>query len=253
MHQHAESVSRGLPVHRQALVVGLQNYKEADRIVRLLTPQNGRITALARSARSSTKRFGGALDIGNRIEVTLRPPKSAGGWWAFEKANLEDGRAHLRTDLDRLTLLTYCTEVCGQLAREDHAEPKLFGLLDMAISLLDAMSEPPSPLFRIGFEAKALTFAGVGPQLLVCVACGERLDGPTSIAAAGAHHAHCSDSLNMVSLEWLEAVENARRTPLKDSMDSTMPPGPQWAFAEAIEAHLGKRLRSRSVLATLTG
>lgn len=253
MHQHVESVSRGLPVHRQAIVVGLQNYKEADRIVRLLTPQNGRITALARSARSSTKRFGGALDIGNRIEVTLRPPKGAGGWWAFEKASLEDGRAHLRSDLDRLTLLAYCTEVCGQLAREDHSEPKLFGLLDMAISLLDAMSAPPSSLFRIGFEAKALTFAGVGPQLTVCVACGEPLDGATTIAAAGAHHSHCSDSSNLVSMEWLHAVENARRTPLKTSIDGALPPGPQWALAEAIEVHLGKRLRSRSVLATLTG
>ena len=67
-------------------MVGLQDYKEADRIVRLLTPENGRITALARSARSSSKRFGGTLDIGNRIEVTLRPPKGVGGWWSTDLA-----------------------------------------------------------------------------------------------------------------------------------------------------------------------
>ena len=245
-------MSRGLPVHRVALVVGLQNYKEADRIVRLLTPENGRITALARSARSSTKRFGGTLDIGNRIEVTMRPPRGAGGWWGLEKATLEDGRAHLRADLERLSLLAYCTDVCGQLAREDHPEPKLFGLLDMAISLLDAMTTAPSPLFRLGFEAKALTFAGVGPQFTVCVACGEPLDGPLRIAPTGAHHARCSDSPSAVTEAWLHAVEKARRTPLKDSMDGALPEGPSWALAEAIEVHLGKRLRSRSVLAALT-
>ena len=245
-------MSRGLPVHRVALVVGLQDYKESDRIVRLLTPESGRVTALARSARSSTKRFGGTLDIGNRIEVTLRPPRSAGGWWGLERASLEDGRPHIRSDLDRLALLAYCTEVCGQLAREDHAEPKLFGLLDMAVSLLDAMTGPPSSLFRLGLEAKALTFAGVGPQLTACVACGEPLDGRLVMATNGAHHSHCSDSSQSVTVDWLKAVEHARRTPLKDSIDSETPHGPMWALAEAVEAHLGKRLRSRSVLATLT-
>lgn len=245
-------MSRGLPVHRTALVVGLQDYKEADRIVRLLTPENGRITALARSARSSSKRFGGTLDIGNRIEVTLRPPKGVGGWWSIDRASLEDGRPHIRTDLERLALLAYCTEVCGQLAREDHAEPKLFGLLDMAISLLDAMTTAPSPLFRLGLEAKALTFAGVGPQMTHCVSCGEPLDGRLSMASNGAHHVHCSNSANPVTLPWLHAVEGARRTPLKASIDVPLPPGPTWVLAEAVEAHLGRRLRSRSVLATLT-
>jgi len=234
------------------LVVGIQDYKEADRIVRLLIPENGRISALARSARSSSKRFGGTLDIGNRIDVTLRPPRSADGWWYLDTAMLQDGRPHVRTDLERLALLAYCTDVCGQLAREDHAEPKLFGLLDMAISLLDAMSDPPSTLFRLGLEAKALTFAGVGPQLLDCVNCGEALDGRLSLSPAGAHHAQCSDSRDEVNLTWLKAVEHARRTPLRDSIDTPTPPGPAWALAEAIEAHLGRSLRSRSVLATLT-
>ncbi len=245
-------MSRGLPVHRVAIVVGIQDYKEADRIVRLLIPENGRISALARSARSSTKRFGGALDIGNRIDVTLRPPRSADGWWFIDSATLQDGRPHVRTDLDRLALLAYCIDVCGQLAREDHAEPKLFGLLDMAISLLDAMSDTPSTLFRLGLEAKALTFAGVGPQLMACVNCGEALDGRLALSPAGAHHAQCSDSSIEVSLPWLTTVEHARRTPLRDSIDTAIPPGPVWALAEAIEAHLGRGLRSRSVLATLT-
>ena len=83
-------------------MVGIQNHREADRIVRLLVPEQGRITALARSARSSTKRFGGALDIGNRLEVSLRPPKSADGWWGLDSAILEDGRIHARSDLERL-------------------------------------------------------------------------------------------------------------------------------------------------------
>ena len=160
-------MSRGLPVQRTAIVVGVQDHREADRIVRLLTPDNGRITALARSARKSNRRFGGAIDIGNRVEATLRPPK--GDWWGLDSATLQDGRTHTRKDLERLTLLIYAAEVCGKLAREDHPNP-VIGLLDMALSLIDAMTDAPSPLFRLGLEAKA--FAGVGPQPTRCVSWG---------------------------------------------------------------------------------
>ena len=243
-------MSRPLPVHRTAIVVGLQEHREADRIVRLLTPENGRITAHARNARKSSRRFGGALDIGNRIEATLRPPK--GGWWGLDSALLEDGRTHARGDLDRIALMAYATEVCGQLAREDHPEPKLYGLLDMAITVIDALSGPVSPLFRLGLEAKALTFAGIAPRLNVCMTCGLQPEGQMQLTTAGVHHYACSRDGEAVSTPWLAAVETARRTPLRESIDVPVPPGPQWALAELLEQHLGRRLRSRSILATLT-
>ena len=243
-------MKRGLPLQRTGIVIGVRDHKEADRIVHLLTPDNGRITALARAARKSTRRFGGALDIGNRVEATLRPPR--GDWWGLDSATLEDGRTHARKDLSLISLLAYAAEVCGKLAREDHPEPKLFGLLDMALSLINAMSDAPSPLFRLGLEAKALTFAGFGPQLQRCVACGEALEDISLLTTAGAQHRHCSDVGVHVSLAWLNAVETARRTPLRDSIDVPLPPGPTWALSEAIEDHLGRSLRSRPVLATLS-
>ena len=243
-------MKRGLPLQRTGIVIGVRDHREADRIVRLLTPDNGRITALARAARKSNRRFGGALDIGNRVEASLRPPR--GDWWGLDSATLEDGRTHARKDLSLIALLAYAAEVCGSLAREDHPEPKLFGLLDMALSLINAMSEPPSPLFRLGLEAKALTFAGFGPQLLRCVSCGGTLDERAMIATAGAHHPHCTDTGTPVDHGWLQVVESARRTPLRESIDVPLPPGPHWALSEAIEDHLGRSLRSRSVLATLS-
>jgi hypothetical protein len=54
-----------------------------------------------------------------------------------------------------------------------------------------------------------------------------------------------------VDLAWLEALERARRTPLKDLVDTNLPPGPRSLLAETIEAHLGRELRSRSVLQAL--
>ena len=39
---------------------------------------------------------------------------------------------------------------------------------------------------------------------------------------------------------------------LRELIDTPMPPGPTWAVAEAVEAHLGRALQSRGVLRSLS-
>ena len=46
-----------------AIVLGAVNYGEADRIVTLLGRGTGRLSALARSARKSQRRFAGGLGL----------------------------------------------------------------------------------------------------------------------------------------------------------------------------------------------
>lgn len=251
------SPARGAPANkrdtptREAIVLSGMDYGERDRIVRLLTPELGRISTLARRARSDRRRFGGSLDTGNLVAVKVRPGR--GDLWTMEEAKLRDGREGARTDLVRLTLLAYACELCGGLAREAHPEPRLYGLLDMATLLLDAMTDPPGEAFRVGLEAKALTFAGLAPALATCAHCGEPPDGPMRFHAAGAGAAHgrCEALGQPVSPAWLAAVEHARRTPLRELVDAPLPPGPGWALSDAVQAHLGRALKSRRVLASL--
>lgn len=234
-----------------AIVLGTTDYGEADRVVRLLTPERGRLAVLARNARRSKRRFAGALEPGNRVMATLRPGR--GELWHLDRATLEAGRPHARQDLARLGLLLYATELCGALAREHHAEPRLFGLLDTALILLDAMTGPPGTLFRLALEAKALTFAGVAPVLDRCSTCGEPPDAPMVFlpASGGAAHRHCQAGGQSVSIAWLEAVERARRTRLRELIDLDAPAGPPWALAQAAEAWLHRSLKSREVMASL--
>lgn len=237
-----------------AIVVGHVDFGERDRIVRLLTPDLGRVACLARGARGSRRRFAGVLDTGNRLQAVVRPGR--GELWHIDEATLEQGRAGARSDLLRLTMLAYACELCGGLARELQPEPRLFGLLDMAALLLDAMTGPPGAAFRAGLEAKALTFAGLSPALTTCTVCGLAVTDPAGSvgfepARGGAVHRHCRPGLRPVSADWLAAVEHARRSPLRDLVDLVLPPGPAWALAEAIEAQLNRALNSRRVLAPL--
>ena len=55
----------------EALLLRALDFGESDRIVHLLTPERGRVAAIAKGARRSVRRFPGTLDIGNRLAVQL--------------------------------------------------------------------------------------------------------------------------------------------------------------------------------------
>jgi DNA repair protein RecO (recombination protein O) len=248
---HRAAAPRGPAEAVEAIVVGGMDYGEADRIVRLLSPTLGRMSALARRARSGNRKFGGALEAGNRVRLLARP--GHGDLYHIDEAELLDGRLGARSELFRLSTLAYCCEVAAALAREAQPEPRLWGLLEMALSVLDALEGAPSPMFRLGFEAKALTFAGLAPVLDRCARCDRPLEDAlgVSLLAGGAVHLDCDPQAQPVTPAWLAAVAQARRTPLRDLVDLPTPGGPRWALAEAVETHTERALKSRALLAEL--
>jgi len=233
-----------------AVVLGLVDYGERDRIVRLLTPDQGRIAALARGARGSRRRFRGVLDLGNRLQVLLR--KGRGELWHLQETELLTARLGIRDELLAMALAAYGCELVGAFAREAHPEPRLFGLLEVFLTVLDAATAAPGPLFRAGLEVKALTCAGFAPVLAACAVCGQPLRDPCgfSPSVGGGLHAHCGAG-ERVSAAWLAALEHARRTRLVELLDERAPASPPWLLARFAEYHLGRGLKSRGWLETL--
>ncbi len=85
-----------LRAHRvDALVLRAIAYGESDLVVHLLVRGRGRIPAFARGARSSRKRFGGALEPFHRVEALLAE-REGQELWALREARLVDGHAGLR-------------------------------------------------------------------------------------------------------------------------------------------------------------
>jgi DNA repair protein RecO (recombination protein O) len=234
-------------------VLGHVDYGEADRIVRFLTAEEGRIAAMARGARRSKKRFVGTLDLGNRVVLQLSTGK--GRLPVITEISLEHGHPHVREDLDRITQMSYACELVGALAREEHPEPKLFGLLNVTLILLDASKQAPSAVFRWGLEAKALTFAGLAPGLRACMACSEAFEEEAlryNPSMGGVVHAHCGSGAALTRA-WCEQVEWARRTPLAELVDVQPVPGPLWAIHDHLAWHMGHPLKSQTLLGSLAG
>jgi DNA repair protein RecO (recombination protein O) len=238
-------------IEQTGIVIGHVDYRDSDRIVRLLTPDNGHISALARGARKSRKRFQGSLDMGNRVKIEVRPGR--GELWSVKSALLDRALVTVRQDLLMLAQAAYACELVGALAQKGRPEPKLYGLLDTALLVLEASSGPPTPLFRMALEAKALTFAGVAPCLDRCSVCHEPLTDEPLVydpSPGGVLHARCGAGVE-VTARWAEAIEGARRARLSELVDSPAPAGPRWLFHDHLTWQLGGALKSMRLLADL--
>lgn len=233
---------------RSAIVVGRQDFGETDRILRLLVPEEGRVSVLARSARKKL----GSIDVGARVQVALH--HGHGDLESLSRAELEDGRPHLRTRLGALALGLYACELCASFARAGHPEPRLYGLLETTLLLLDAAQGEPGPGLLSVIEAKALTFAGLTPVLDRCAVCDGAVEPPIvfSTTAGGVVHARCGAG-DPVSPAFVRALEAARRAPLQESLDLRLPDDPGQVPYVAVRAHLGRELPSRAMIAALTG
>lgn len=167
----------------EALVLRAVDFGESDRIVHLLTPRTGRLTAIAKGARRSVRRFPGTLDFFNRLRVQVDRRKRH-TMARLEHARLIGNFERLRTDPTRFALGCYLLELLDRLAPEDGAPRDMAELFQFALRAL-AIVEATEPDWRLRtlLELRALDALGLRPELRRCVRCGE----PVAEGRAGFH------------------------------------------------------------------
>ena len=155
----------------EALVLRLVDYSESDRIVGLLTPGHGRISAFAPGARKSQKRFGGGLDLFALLIAELKPPsKSQSHLWRLSSIELLDPHFGLRTDLRRLAAAGYVTECIWALSGDGDPQPRLFSWWKETLKSLAESSVSEETNIRLAL--RFLELFGYAPQWTACVECG---------------------------------------------------------------------------------
>jgi DNA repair protein RecO (recombination protein O) len=144
-----------------ALILRRTPYGEADLIVTLFTESAGRLSALARSARKSQRRFGGSLEPLHTLEVQLdeRPDSDV---LTLREARLVTVRTGLLEDLARLEAAGRYLGWIRQAAPERTPEPALWRLCQACLDDLNAgAANPGGPA-----ASAALTLAHYGLGLL---------------------------------------------------------------------------------------
>lgn len=144
--------------------------RESDLLVVLYTDAHGRVSAVARGARRSQRRFAGALSllVLARYQLGRRP---RGELWGLDGAEIVSEWTRLSSDVVAVAHASYAAELLDALLPPEAPDPHA---LEILVSLWDSLAEAgPSPGALRAVELALLELAGHQPAIDRCAACGE--------------------------------------------------------------------------------
>src|SRR6516165_7657467 len=174
------------------VVLRTQKLGEADRIITLLTRQNGRVRAVAKGVRRTKSRFGGRLEPFTHVDVLIHPGRSLDVITQAEV--IRPYGAPLAGDYPRYTTGTAMLETAERFTPVEK-EPALRQFL-LLIGGLRALGEtgetdgdasagnaPRDPrLVLDAYLLRSLAVAGYAPALEECAICGARAPAEPQIS-----------------------------------------------------------------------
>ncbi|MEM5780386.1 MAG: DNA repair protein RecO [Lawsonibacter sp.] len=152
----------------QALVLRSVDYKESDKILTLLTRDQGKLTAAARGCRKKGSPIAAGCQLLCWSELVLYDYQ---GRWSVKEAATQRQFRGVRSDLEKLALACYFAEVTELLAVEGIPSPELLSLILNSLHALDKLDKPLA-LVKAAFELRAMCLAGYEPMADGCAVCG---------------------------------------------------------------------------------
>jgi DNA repair protein RecO (recombination protein O) len=156
-----------------ALLLRRVEYGESDLVVTLLTDTIGRVSALARGARKSVKRFGGVIEPMHTLQIAY-DDRSGAELVVLREAKLAHARPFLVTSLERMQAAGQALNWVRKAAPPRTPEPEVWTAME---GLLDHLGNPDdviSPRARLAAAGLQLLSAfGWGIDFERCVSCGK--------------------------------------------------------------------------------
>jgi DNA repair protein RecO (recombination protein O) len=241
-----------------AIVLRRVDYAEADIVVTLLGSETGRISALARGARKSSRRFAGGLGMATRGEARLRD-RAGADLMVLESFDARDDRAGLATDIAKTAHAAYAIELCDRLCPSRQTEKAVFAWLDEFLTRLNTEVATPERL-RI-FELGLLRGLGLGPSLDRCVVCDrDDLEGEDvrwHPERGGVVCRNCSGRGDLMSGHIRRTLQRIATTRLADAeglvLDRDVGTGCRRAVLALLREHVHGPLRSLDFIEKMSG
>ncbi len=154
-----------------ALLLRRVDYGESDLVLALFTEKLGRVSALARGARRSTKRFAGALEPLHTLEVRCDESRR-GELFVLREARIVVPRTRLTGDLERMQAAGRALGWVRGAAPPRTREPEVWRILSNLLDLLSEQQDGRAPLHLCAAGLQLLAAFGWGLELSRCVRCG---------------------------------------------------------------------------------
>lgn len=150
----------------EAIVLGVRDWRGADKIVTLFTREYGRVTALAFGLRQPKSPLRGNVQLFSHIDVFMEYGKNLD---TLRQCELRDSNRLLREDLTKMAYAALVAEVASGLWPERESQPDVFDMLRQSMQLF---RERNARIVALAVCWKLLEFAGYKPEFFHCVLCG---------------------------------------------------------------------------------
>ena len=144
-------------------------FGDYDLIVTFLTLTKGKISVIAKSAKKSTKRFGGILELFSVLDVVCSNSRGK-GLPVLREAILKYPFPNIRSKIIKIAYASYWAELINQWMEKGQRQVQLFHLFRHVLRELDLNNTPEAAL-SILFQIRFLTIAGLIPNLKRCSIC----------------------------------------------------------------------------------
>lgn len=236
----------------EAIVLRTYPLREADLLVTLFTRAEGKVRGVARSAKKSKRRFGGALepltcvravyDVRERQELVR-----------LDACEVLESPLASEVSYARAVALGHITELLDELLPDHEANDAIFRL---TLSVLHVLTGPEIWMPVTYFDLWLTRLVGFLPELTECVVCGRNLNTNRAYFHALADGLMCADDKRLASSE-ISSESRALaalmfRNPV-DSFAATAWPKAQAAdlrkmLIQILQRHIEKRLVTAGML-----
>jgi DNA repair protein RecO (recombination protein O) len=157
-----------------AILLRRIDYGDFDLIVTFFSLERGKISLIAKSAKKSSKRFAGVLELFSVVELVGSTARGR-SLSVLQEAVLTYPFSSIRTDIKKTAYASYWCELINNWVEENRRQVQLYYLLQHALSQLDSGSLPASGL-SVLFQMRLLNLSGHAPNLRSCARCQKVLE-----------------------------------------------------------------------------
>jgi DNA repair protein RecO (recombination protein O) len=157
--------------HTEAIVLSRFELGEADRVLTLLTPHDGKLKAIAKGVRRQKSRLGGAVEPFAELQLVLARART---FDVITSASVAHAWLNLRERLESTATAWYLAELAERAVEERAFAYPVYALLKRAYQLLDDGMAPG----RVArwFEFGLADALGMRPEVERCVECDRVLE-----------------------------------------------------------------------------
>jgi DNA repair protein RecO (recombination protein O) len=157
-----------------AIILRRLDFGDYDVILTLFALERGKISAIAKSAKKSIKRFGGILEIFSVLNVVCSSGKG-GSLVVLQEADLISSLADIRTDFNKTAYACYWSEIVNAWAENDTKQEQLYRLLYYVLEQINS-GYISAEILSILFQMRFASIAGICPNLVRCSMCQLSVD-----------------------------------------------------------------------------